>query len=79
MEEIVNIKRILRCFEVMSTLKINYQNSTVSGVGMGVDMDSLKTFASILKCEAKSLPIKYLGLPFSGKSVTQIYMETYLR
>ncbi|XP_057505463.1 uncharacterized protein LOC130788740 [Actinidia eriantha] len=53
-------KRILRCFEVMSGLKINYNKSILWGVG--VDRDCMKNFAYILKCEAKSLPIQYLGL-----------------
>ena len=30
-EEVMNIKRILRYFETMSGLKINYHKSTVSG------------------------------------------------
>ena len=59
--EITNIKRILRCFEVMSSLKINCHKSTLSGVG--VDKESLNDFANILNCEAKPLPIMYLGLP----------------
>lgn len=59
--EVENIKRILRCFEVMSGLRINYHKSTVSGVGM-TEEESMH-LASILKCKTQSLPIKYLGLP----------------
>ena len=53
----------------MSCLKINYQKSIVSGWvgwGGGFDMYYFKTFASILKCEAKSLPINYLGFPLGA-------------
>ena len=49
-EEIPNIKRTLRCLEAMSSLKINYHKSTVSGIG--VDDVSTNQFATVLKCAA---------------------------
>ncbi|CAL5344867.1 unnamed protein product [Camellia sinensis] len=59
--EIVNVKRILRCFELVSGLKINYHKSVVCGVG--VDSVVLVDFAAKLNCKTGSLPLSYLGLP----------------
>lgn len=46
--EVVTIKRILRCFEILSGLKINYQNSVIAGIG--VEEVMLQSFASRLNC-----------------------------
>ncbi|GFS28866.1 hypothetical protein Acr_00g0004350 [Actinidia rufa] len=59
--ELVMIKRILRCFEVLSGLRINYHKSMVSGVG--VEVHQLASFAEILRCKHQTLPIRYLGMP----------------
>ncbi|CAL5430761.1 unnamed protein product [Camellia sinensis] len=48
LEEILCIKRLLRCFEVVSGLKINYSKSMV--IGVGVDEVSLDQYADILNC-----------------------------
>lgn len=63
-EEVRSLKRILRCFEVMSGLRINYHKSQVCGVG--VSDESLARFVSILNCTIKKLPIQYLGLPLGA-------------
>jgi len=60
-EEVVNIKRILRCFEILSGLKSNYHKSVISGIG--VDEGMLHNFASRLNCLHHKLPLKYLGMP----------------
>lgn len=52
-EEIINAKRILRCFEVMSGLKINFHESVVSGVGVSDMM--VHDFASTLHCLSQKL------------------------
>ncbi|CAL5427989.1 unnamed protein product [Camellia sinensis] len=39
--EIVNVKRILRCFEVISKLKINFHKSVVCGVGISEEESQL--------------------------------------
>lgn len=63
-EEIVNVKRILRCFEIMSGLKINFHNSVVCGVGISDEI--AQVFASKLYCLSKKLPLTYLGLPLGA-------------
>lgn len=60
----LNLKRNLRCFEILSGLKINYYKSMVCGFGISESV--LSEFASMLNCKSKSLPLKYLGLPLGA-------------
>ncbi|CAL5411220.1 unnamed protein product [Camellia sinensis] len=62
--EVNNLKRILRCFEVLSGLKINYHKSVVCGVGL--PDEASKEFADKFNCLHQSLPLKYLGLPLGA-------------
>lgn len=62
--EICNLKRILRCFELILGMKINYHKSLVCGVG--VHEDVIASFAKTLNCRTKSLPFHYLGLPLGA-------------
>ncbi|CAL5376573.1 unnamed protein product [Camellia sinensis] len=59
-----NIKRILRCFEVLSELRINFNKSVVCGVGIPDELG--QDFARRLNCKFQKLPIKYLGLPLGA-------------
>lgn len=61
MEVIMVVKRILRCFELVSGLKINFHKSFVCGIG--VSEQELDEFASRLNCRYQKLPLSYLGLP----------------
>ncbi|XP_028107063.1 uncharacterized protein LOC114306090 [Camellia sinensis] len=62
--KVLNLKRILRCFEIASGLKINYHKSMVCGFGISASV--LSEFASMLNCKSKSMPLKYLGLPLGA-------------
>lgn len=62
--ELANIKRVLRCFQLMSGLKINFSKSSVCGVKIS-DQD-VKDLALVMGCKIESLPIKYLGLPLGA-------------
>lgn len=62
--EVSTIKRILRCFELMSGLKINFHKSSVSGVGVADELVS--DFAAKLHYLCKKLPLTYLGLPLGA-------------
>ncbi|XP_028075237.1 uncharacterized protein LOC114277538 [Camellia sinensis] len=63
-QEVMNLKRILRCFEMVSGLKINFHKCVVCGVG--ISDSCLKNFASLLNCKTQSLPLKFLGLPLGA-------------
>ncbi|CAL5432957.1 unnamed protein product [Camellia sinensis] len=64
LSEVLNLKRILRCFEVASGLKINYHKSVLCGIG--ISGSALPEFAGLLNCKTQNLPIKYLGLPLGA-------------
>ncbi|XP_023763921.1 uncharacterized mitochondrial protein AtMg01250-like [Lactuca sativa] len=59
-ENIKNLARILRCFQVSSRLKVNFHKSRVFGVG--VDMQEISQFAFHLGCELAKLPFIYFGV-----------------
>ncbi|XP_028057321.1 uncharacterized protein LOC114261287 [Camellia sinensis] len=62
--EVVTIKPILRCFEILLGLKINYHKSVIANIG--VDEMLLQSFSSRLNCAHQRLPFKYLGLPLGA-------------
>ncbi|XP_050207305.1 uncharacterized protein LOC126656744 [Mercurialis annua] len=60
-----NLTRILRCFELISGLKINFHKSSILGVNV-LDNDLLLA-SQIVGCRVGSFPIKYLGLPLARR------------
>lgn len=60
----MNIKRILRCFEMISGLRINFHKSVIASIG--VQDDLLAAIANRLNCKCQKLPFKYLGLPLGA-------------
>ncbi|XP_050219021.1 uncharacterized protein LOC126669562 [Mercurialis annua] len=61
LQMVENLLHILRCFELISGLKINYQKSSI--IGINVDQFSLSKASDILNCKIKELPVSYFGLP----------------
>ncbi|KAK2639301.1 hypothetical protein Ddye_027096 [Dipteronia dyeriana] len=66
-EYLLNAKRILRCFEIISGLKINFHKSFL--VRVGKKRPTKDDWASIFRCVMSSLPVTYLGLPLGGNSI----------
>lgn len=64
--ETMVVKRILRCFEVISGLRINFHKSVVCEVGVADVV--VEEFPAKLNCSSQKLPLKYLGLPLGGQS-----------
>lgn len=62
-EEVRNAKAIIWCFEAMSGLKVNFFKSGV--IGVGVEENRVMPLADIMGCRVSSLPVSYLGMPFS--------------
>jgi hypothetical protein len=56
-----SLKSILRGFEMVSGLKINFWKSSL--VGVNVSHDFMRMASAFLNCRVSSLPFKYLGLP----------------
>lgn len=61
---VLNLKRLLRCFHLSSGLKVNYTKSKV--FGFGIDCNDLSRMANILNCESGFLPFTYLGVPIGA-------------
>lgn len=64
MRKIANLARILRCFHVASSLKVNFDKSRVFGVG--ANTNEVESWALPLGCESVSLPFTYLGVPMGA-------------
>ncbi|KAL4352748.1 hypothetical protein GQ457_06G007230 [Hibiscus cannabinus] len=61
---IANVKRLLRCFEVSSGLKINFDKSCI--VGIGVEKELVELLAFQCGCKCGELPFDYLGIPLGA-------------
>nr|XP_025628058.1 uncharacterized protein LOC112721200 [Arachis hypogaea] len=60
-ETIMNYKRLLRCFELMSRLSINFEKSSLNPVNC--DRLWVRRMCLLLGCKEASLPVRYLGIP----------------
>jgi hypothetical protein len=60
-ENIWTIKSLLRGFELVSGLKINFVKSKL--YGLNVDSRFLEAGSSFLSCRADVVPFKFLGIP----------------
>jgi hypothetical protein len=60
-ENLWAIKAVLRGFEMVSGLKVNFWKSCIMGVN--VSDDFLQTATDFLNCRLGRMPFKYLGLP----------------
>ncbi|XP_050211808.1 uncharacterized protein LOC126661967 [Mercurialis annua] len=67
LEKLMNLRRILHCFELISGLEINFQKSSITGIN--IDDYSLSLAADILSCKMQDFSITYLGLPLSIKKL----------
>lgn len=56
---------MLRCFELVSELKVNFHKSRLFGVNM--DETFQKDAANFLNYKNGELPFKFLGLPIGTK------------
>ncbi|GKV12022.1 hypothetical protein SLEP1_g23227 [Rubroshorea leprosula] len=64
-ENVWAMKSILRTFELVSGLKINFNKSQL--IGIGVKEEWIKKMAWVLCCKKGYLPFKYLGIPIGGR------------
>ncbi|KAD3068242.1 hypothetical protein E3N88_36122 [Mikania micrantha] len=58
---ILNLTRILRCFNLSSGLKINFKKSFLYGIG--IEQGSATSLARVIRCKVGSFPFTYLGVP----------------
>jgi len=58
MANVLIITNILRCFEMVSGLKVNFFRSKFGALG-GVDSLSVERCANMLNCKLPSFPLSY--------------------
>lgn len=63
-QNVLVMKSMLRCFELMSGLKVNFFKSKLGGVSL--NMTELHRFATILNCSTMVIPFTYLGIPIGA-------------
>jgi hypothetical protein len=54
-------KTVLRSFELVSGLKVNFHKSKLYGINL--DDNFLRASSSFLNCEVESIPFRFLGIP----------------
>ncbi|XP_016206261.1 uncharacterized protein LOC107646598 [Arachis ipaensis] len=59
-ETVKNYRRILRCFELMPGLSINFDKSSL--IPINCDAQWVHRMCCVLGCKEASLPVKYLGI-----------------
>lgn len=67
------IKAILRCYEVLPGLKINFHKSRLASIN--VDKNTLKVYAKSLNCYPMKIPFTYLGLQVGGNPRRKQFWE----
>lgn len=65
-QNIINLVKILRCFFMVSGLRINLIKSNLFGIGVSEEVVS--NLAAFTGCSAGSFPFSYLGIPI-GESM----------
>ncbi|XP_016186341.1 uncharacterized protein LOC107628050 [Arachis ipaensis] len=63
-ETIANYKRLLRCFELMSGLSINFDMSNL--IPVNCEQEWVEHVCGLLGCKQAALPIRYLGISFGA-------------
>lgn len=64
-EEVIMLKRILICFQLVSGLKVNLSKSSL--VGVGCSNEVVRSLANNIHCKVGKLPMLHLGLPIEAK------------
>ena len=75
-QSVWTLKAILKCFELASSLKVNYSKSKVGGVGVNINQTTI--FASILNCDIMKAPFSYLGVTVGGNHKRCAFWEGVL-
>ncbi|KAL4323977.1 hypothetical protein GQ457_11G027850 [Hibiscus cannabinus] len=69
-ETVINIKSLLRIFEVIAGLRLNLVKTKLYGVN--VEEQVIRGWADVIKCSSGNLPSEYLGLPL-GQNCLDIW------
>lgn len=58
---LLNIRRMLDCFRLMSGLRINYEKSAIIAINCSEGL--VVELSANLRCQLLTLPLRYLGIP----------------
>ena len=66
LSNVVTIKCVLRCFELVYGLKVNFFKSSFETVR--VILEKTMRYANLLNCKILSFPFSYLGILFHPRT-----------
>ncbi|KAK2644589.1 hypothetical protein Ddye_019784 [Dipteronia dyeriana] len=72
-----NARRILRCYELVSGLRLNFHKMSIVDVGKVCDQS--RDWVGIFRCVRAALPISYLGLTLGGHPGSKIFWSDLVR
>nr|KYP72703.1 Transposon TX1 uncharacterized [Cajanus cajan] len=64
LDNVKTMKVILRCFELVSGLKVNFAKSSLGGVGVNTEV--MISYAEQIHCKLSPIPFQYLGIPIGA-------------
>jgi hypothetical protein len=70
LEKAINMKLILRFFEELSGLKINFHKSEIFCFGKAKEEE--EQYKQLFGCESGSLPFRYLGIPIHYRKLKKL-------
>jgi len=59
-KNIITIKCVMRCFEIVCGLKVNFRKSRIEGIS--IQNTEIQRYFVILNCNQMDVPFKYLGV-----------------
>lgn len=72
---VLSLKAILRCFELVSGLKVNFHKLKLAGINVDRNFE---VYTKTLKCSLMGIPFKYLGLEGGGNPKKKKFWESIL-
>ncbi|XP_015966777.2 uncharacterized protein LOC107490518 [Arachis duranensis] len=70
-ETLVNYKRLLRCFELMSGLSINFEKSSL--ISVNCEKEWVTNMCDLLGCAEAVLLVRYLGISLGANPRLSVY------
>ena len=77
MENVKSVKAMLRCFEMVSGLRINFAKSQFGAIGKSEDW--CISAAAFLNCAMLNFPFCYLGIPIGVNPRRLVVWEPIIR
>lgn len=72
----INYKRWLECYDLMTGLEINFSKSAL--VSWNTNQEWIQSMSLIMERRTQKLPMKYLGVPIGKKATKSSFWEPVL-